>query len=314
MALDLRPYEGFAQVEGFDASQKSAVESYKQDLRSATDRLRRAQAESRAFGDLLSGDVIARGRQVVESIDIRNQTPLFPPLFLTFVENPNWIGATDDALRRIRSALSATPSVYRQFVSSCAGQPMGGLFELNLYRVLDDAFPSAIPQPKIPASTKRSDVLVGIDGIAIYVEGTVLSEGLFWNGVERMMHEKGLSTYATSGPGPADEALRIHSKVAEELKQTAVSSPNVLCISFFGTFPSKLARDEAFNGMMAPAGPGSSPKEGFEHLNRVDSIFEFSRDRLLRVHRNPNTTPECRLTDGTREKLVSALQRPLLIR
>ena len=40
----------------------------------------------------------------------------------------------------MRNALSATPTVYRHFLSNTTAQLMSGLFELNVYDVLADAF------------------------------------------------------------------------------------------------------------------------------------------------------------------------------
>jgi hypothetical protein len=309
-------------VDGFDGALFGQIDGYKSDLLAAADNLERLASQTGAFGQLLTGDVIAQGRQVVESIDVRNQAPLFPPLFLTFLENPEWISRTDAALVRMRRALLSTqpptPTVYDQFISNAAKSPMGGLFELNVYDVLDRAFPNAIPQPKLTGSKKRGDLRIEIGGRRVYVEATVIDEGQFWRGVERMMHAHGLSVYSTGGPGPDTEAWRVVAKIAEELQQTAPDAANIIAISFFGTFPSDLARQWAFADLFAGGQRYGRSKDGsvvldLSNLRRVDSIFEFSRARLLNVHVNAHCDPEFRLTDAERDRLRAAFDGATLM-
>ena len=82
-------------VEGFDGELFRQIDNYRQDMLDATADLQRRVALTREFGRLLTRDVLAHGRSIVESIDVRNQNPLFPPLFLTFLENRGWISPTD---------------------------------------------------------------------------------------------------------------------------------------------------------------------------------------------------------------------------
>jgi hypothetical protein len=201
----------------------------------------------------------------------------------------------------MRDALAATPTVYRHFLSNTAAQPMAGLFELNVYDVLADAFP-AEPQPRLSGSNRRSDVRVVIDAQPLFVEATVISEGAFWNGIAAMMHARGLSVYTTGGRGPDAEARRIVSKIAEELRQTAPDAPNVIVVSFFGAFPSDLAREWAFADLARGNGRFTVGAD-LSNLIRVDSIFEFGRDRLLNTHVNPHADPAFRLTDSMRDRL-----------
>jgi hypothetical protein len=292
-------------LDGFDGALFGQIDGYRGDLLAATRDLHRRIAQTRALGQLLTPDLIAAGRRVVERIGVRNQTPLFPPLFLTFLQHPEWITGTDRALVRMRNALSATPTVYRHFLSNTTAQPMSGLFELNVYDVLADAFPSQ-PQPRLTGTNRRSDVRVVIDGTPVFVEATVISEGTFWNGVAAMMHAQGLSVYSTAGPGPNAEARRIVSKIGEELRQTALDAPNVVVLSFFDTFPSDFARKWAFADLLAGGGPFTVGSD-LSNLARVDSIFEFSRNRLLNTHVNPNTDTGFRLADNVRDRLRAVL-------
>jgi hypothetical protein len=57
----------------------------------------------------------------------------------------------------MRNALSATPTVYQHFLSNPAAQPMAGLFELNVYDVLADAFPAASSSTVTRCSSKPGD-------------------------------------------------------------------------------------------------------------------------------------------------------------
>lgn len=293
-------------LEGFDGPLFGQIDAYRADLLDAARDLHARVSQTNALGSLLTPDLIAGGRRVVESIAVRNQSPLFLPLFLTFLENRAWVAPTDRALVRLRDALSASPSVYRQFISNTRSQPMSGLFELNVYDVLAAVFPSQ-PQPLLTGTNKRSDVRIVVDGVPVFVEATVLSEGAFWNDIAAMMHAQGLSVYNTGGPGPTTDARRIVSKIAHELEQTAPDAANVVAVSFFGTFPSDLARKWAFADLCAGGGPLTAGVD-LSKLPRVDSIFEFSRDRLLNVHLNPHAEPAFRLTDGVRDRLRAVFQ------
>jgi len=293
-------------LEGYDGPLFGQIDAYRTDMLDATRDLHARVAQTNALGSLLTPDLIAAGRRIVESITVRNQAPLFSPLFLTFLGHREWVAATDRALVRMRDALSATPTVYRHFISNTQAQPMSGLFELNVYDVLADAFPSE-PQPRLTGTSRRSDVRVVIDGVHAFVEATVLSEGAFWNGVTAMMQAQGLSVYSTSGPGPNAEARRIVSKIAEELRQTAPDAPNVIAVSFFDTFPSDLAREWAFADLLRGGGRFTDSDVDLSHLKRVDSIFEFGRAHLLNMHVNPHADRPFRLPDGVRDRLRAVL-------
>jgi hypothetical protein len=288
------------------------IDHYRNGLLDDTEELRLRMVHTLEFGSLVTGDVIAAGRRVVRSIDVRNQTPIFPELFLNFLKNRQWIAPTDDALVRMKRALKGTPSVYRKFISAAAVQPMAGLFELNVFDLLSRAFPGAEPQPKLTGSSKRSDVRIVVDGATVYVEATVLTEGDFWGGVASMMQEQGLSVYTTAGPGPDIEARRIVAKVERELSQAAPDAPNIIAISFFGTFPSDMAREWAFSDLLAGGGRSTQNKDGTKadltNLAYVDSILEFGRARLLKTHVNPRCDAAFRLPDATRERICRALE------
>ena len=154
---------------------------------------------------------------------------------------------------------------------------MGGLFELNVYDLLDRGFPPAKPQPRLTGSSKRADVRIEIDGKPVFVEATVLDEGEFWRGIDSMMLAHGLSVYNTSGPGPSADARRIVSKIADELRQTAPDAPNIIAISFFGTFPSDLARQWAFKDFLGGAPLYGRSRNGtVTDLSRLDRVgFNF---------------------------------------
>jgi hypothetical protein len=83
------------------------------------------------------------------------------------------------------------------------------------------------------------------------------------------------------------------SKIGEELRQTAPDAPNVVVLSFFDTFPSDFARKWAVADLLSGGGPFTVGSD-LSNLARVDSIFEFSRTRLLNTHVNPNTDADCR--------------------
>jgi hypothetical protein len=308
-------------LEGFRGELFRYVSEYRENMLDAAADLRRRVGETRELGSVLTGELLARGVRVIHSIDVRNQSPLFPPLFLTFLEHREWIAPTDSVLVRIKQALTSTrpptPTVYRAFLRYLSIQPMGGLFEMNVYDILDRAFPAASPQPRLPGSVKRSDLKINVDDVVIFVESTVLGEGMFWNGVESMMQAQGLSVFSTGGPGPQVDAQRILFKVAEELEQTATNAPNLLMLSFFGAFPSDLAREWAFRDLFNAAGR-DSPREtvafpDLSRLHRVDSIFEFGRARLREVHVNPSCAALFRLADSVRDKISAAFENVALM-
>ena len=163
---------GFEPLE-FDGALFGVVDRYKTDLLDKAHDLRMRVATSRELGSLLTGDIIAQGLRAIEAVDVRNQTPLFPPLFLTYLEDRYWAGRADHALQRLKTALSATPKVYRHFIGYARDQPMAGLFELCVYAALDERLSEVEPQPKLAGGRrKRADFRVGIDGIPVFIEAT----------------------------------------------------------------------------------------------------------------------------------------------
>jgi hypothetical protein len=292
----------------FDGSLFRVMDGYKHEMLASADRLRTDIGACQSLGDIVTPDIIAQGRAVFQSVDVRNQNPFFPPVFLTYCQNLEWIVPTDKMLTRMRGALAKTPKRYRAFVRDASVQPVGSLFELNIYAALDDAFPGAEPQPHLPGSRKLSDIKIMLDGAPVFVEATVMDELRFWKDVRLSMHKVGQNVWAGSGPGPADGAFRVVSKVAKESVQTADAAPNIICLSFFDTFPIPPARQWAFDDLWAggPTYGGPFPNGSRLDLSRVpniDSIFEFSRDALLNVHVNPNAAAACRLSDAQRGRI-----------
>jgi hypothetical protein len=292
----------------FDGLLFEVIDTYKAAKLAAANDLRRQVAATRMLGDLLTRDMIDQGVRTLRSIDVRNQMPTFPPLFLTFLEHPEWIAPTDVALRRFRRALGNRKAVYDHFVSNGRAQPMPILFELNLFRVLDEAFTDVVPQPQIPGTagtTRRADITLPLGGVQTFIEATVLGQGKYWTGVEETRREYGDRMYATSGPGPTADARRVVGKIADELKQTAPTAPNVIVMAFPEVFPSAPARQWAFDDVFS----GGRHTAGFNlaNISRVDSIYEFSRNRLVNVHVNPHCVAPHQLTPAAREQLRAAL-------
>jgi hypothetical protein len=84
----------------------------------------------------------------------------------------------------------------------------------------------------------------------------------------------------------------------------------VIAISFYGPHPSELARDWAFEDLLK--GPITRTPDDLsadlEHLRHVDSIFEFSRDRLRRVRVNEFCDAASQLRSEERAKISSAFE------
>ncbi len=311
---DQSPFDsksGFDPLE-FDGTWFSALDQYRGGMLDKARELHRRVAATRALGDVLTPDLIARGRAIsLYELDIRNESPLYPPLFLTFAENLDWVVPTDRALHRMAGALKRTPKAYREFVRYVQRQPMGGLFELNVYSALDLAFPGAIPQPRLPSSKKRSDVRIDVDGTDVFIEATVLGEAAYWGNLHKDMHARRSKWWVAPGPGPDHGARRVLSKIATELEQTTEESPNILCLSFFDWDPTPPARKWAIDDAWLGAPYYGRRRDGttldLSAIKRLDSIFEFSRNKLITVHVNPTPLDTCRLTPEKREQVRYAL-------
>ena len=302
----------------FDGIRFRVLDAMRADWLAKADDLRRRVASTRALGDVLTRDIIAEGRAVIlHDFDVRNDSPYFPPLFLTFFIYPQFIGPTDDALLRLRA--SVRKSEYREFTRRTQRAPTGGLFELNIYSALDVAFPDVVAQPTLPGSTKRSDVLISIDGTSVYVEATALAEAASTTKRNREMQAQGKKVW-TYVESVDDGGGRIVRKIAEELSQIAENAANVVCLSFFDDDPLPPVREWAIADIWqgAPKYGGLLTRDGVPHdlsrINRVDSIFEFGRKRLLNVHVNPAAVDPYRLSDATRERLRAAFDGDLYIR
>ena len=195
---------------------------------------------------------------------------------------------------------------------------MGGLFELNVYHALEKTFPPAEPQPKLPSSRKRSDVRVKIDDVTVFIEATVLGEAQYWTGVRNSMRAAGQTSWAGPGPGPVHGAQRVLTKIGEELSQTADGYPNILCLSFFDWNPTPEARkwaiEDAWLGGARFGARRNGTQVDLSRLDRIDSIFEFGRNRLRTIHMNPVTTRASKLTNELRSRIETAFQAELMIR
>jgi hypothetical protein len=303
----------------FNGSAFAAMDSYKAEMLASAGDLRRRVASTRTLGDVLTGDVIAHGRSIIQSLDFRNDNPTYPPVFLTFLQFPEWIGPTDNSLSRVKRALSSKPKIYRHFAGYVRDQPMGGLFELDVYALLDDAFPGALPQPRLPNSTKRADIQIQVGSADIFVESTAIGEGRHFTKQREQMQAAGLRVWAAPGPGPEHAARRIVGKIAEELQQTSAGVPNILALSFFDQMPIPPARKWALDDVWTGGATYGTRRDGtridLSNISRIDSIFEFSRDRLVNTHLNPNPDPACALTNAVRSEIRNALgARQLMIR
>jgi hypothetical protein len=302
----------------FDGLLFAAVDLCKAEMLAAAEVLRCRMAATRCLGDIVTGDIIAQGRAVIQSIDARNQNPLYPPVFLTFLDCPQWIGPSDEALARLKTALATTPSLYRHFASNTKKQPLGGLFELNIYAALADAFPDAEPEPKIPGTKNSSDVRILVDGTPIYIESTVLDEAQATKKALTDMLAAGQSVWSGPSPGGAHPGCRILGKVAHELPQTAADTPNIICMSFFGGDPTPPFRKWAFADLWEGGKSFGTAEDGakldLSNVPRLDSIFEFGRDALRSVHVNPHPHPQCQLPDVVRDRIRDALGNKLMIR
>jgi len=295
----------------FDGTLFASMDAYRSELLASADVLRQRVGITRALGDLVTGDVIAHGRAIIQRLDVRNGNPYYPPIFLTFLQYPDWIGPTDRILLRLKHALSTKPKIYRHFVGYVRDQPIGGLFELNVYALLDDAFPTATPQCKLPGSSKRTDVKITVSGVSVYVEATAITEGRHFTKMRESAHAAGQRFWVAPGPGPAHVASRIVKKIAEELSQTAADAPNILCISFFDAMPIPPARKWAIDDAWVGGKTYGQLRDGtmldLSRISRVDSIFEFGRAELIAVHVNPQCEPKCVLSNAVRSEIQRAL-------
>jgi hypothetical protein len=182
----------FVELQGFDGALFRQIDAYRQDMLDSAEDLSRRVALTDELGRVLTGDLIARGKEIIRSIDVRNQNPLFPPIFLTFLENRAWVNRVDTTLVRMRKALNSTRALrtrYIEILNGLALAPMGSLFELNVDDVLDRAFYPAVPQPQLSGSSRRSDVCIDVGGQAVYVEATALDERAHWRGVDGLMRQ-----------------------------------------------------------------------------------------------------------------------------
>ena len=307
-------------VDGFNDDEIRAVEALRARQLADADDLRRRVSASRALGDMLTPDIIDEGTQVVRSVSVRNQAPIFTrPLFLTFLENLEWVAPTDIALLQMKRALAGRPATYSQFVTNAANSSMGALFELNIYHALNEAFPGAEPQPRLTGSPPRySDVRIVVGGVTVYVEATALGDDQQTQRNHAIMFKTG-QPVGGWGAGPTGEARRIVRKVSEELRQTAPDFPNLLAISFYGINSTTFSRDLAFGDLFTGAEHYGTNADGqafdLTNLSRVDSIFEFSRDRLVRVRVNPTCDGALRLPDDVRGRIEAEMHaRTFMIR
>ena len=303
----------------FRGSDFDVLHRYRDDLLAKVSELQRRVAATHVLGEVLSGDIIAQGRAtILYELALRNDSPLYLPIFLTFLDNPHWVKPTDDALLRMKNALARTPKTFRELTRYVQKQPMGGLFELNVYWALDIAFPGAVPQPKVPETKKRSDVMVRVVGREVFVEAAVIGQAEHYRKQLEQMRMLGRRVGGGFGPGPAQGARRIISKIAGELSQMANAVPNILCLSFFDDDPIRPAREwamaDAWNGGKQYGERQDGSRLDLSAVNRVDSIFEFGRKRLQSVHVNPGCLDACRLEPEQRGAIQEALSGDLMIR
>src|SRR5205823_5944667 len=138
-----------------------------------------------------------------------------------------------------------------------------------------------------------------VNGVTVFVESTVLGEGQYFTNVRYTMQATRQTVWAGPGPGPQHAARRVLGKIAEELSQTAANAPNILCMSFFGWTPLPPSRqwavEDAWTGGVTYGTRQDGTHMDLSNISRIDSIFEFGRDRLLHMHVNPHPDPACAL-------------------
>jgi hypothetical protein len=303
----------------YDGSLFRVFEGYRDERLDAARRLRRMIGDSAALGDLLTGDLISKGEATDRRLELRSPTQTYPPLYLAFTDHPEWVAPTDHLLRTFKRALENRPKIYRAWIESTRCQPMGGVFELNVFGLLNVAFPPVEAQPRLPNTRKRADFAVSVREWRIFIEAAVLGEPRWETETRVRMLRDGRSTWGGAVPGPDEEARRIASKVEEELMQTASDLPNVICLSFFDHSPSELARRWFFEDLFGGGARYRSRRDGTEldltNVDRVDAFALFGRDPLVEVVRNPLVARSLRLPDDVSREVGAALSaHKLMIR
>jgi len=307
---------GFDALE-YDGSLFALFDAYKAERLASARRLRVTVAATRALGDLVTGDLLAEGEAVDRELELRTPLATYPPLYLTFTDHPEWVAPTDVLLVTFRRALERRPKMYKGWVQNARRRSMGGIFELNVFGLLDGTFPPAEAQPPLPNSRKHADAAVAIRGCRVFFEATVIGEPQWEVETRERMLRQGRKIWGGSAPGPDAEAHRLARKVEEELRQTAENFPNVLCVSFFDHSPSNFARDWFFEDLFRGAPKYGTMNDGttldFANVARVDSFALFGRDRLTHFIENPLVADSSHLPDDARQELRAALASRLLM-
>ena len=199
-------------------------------------------------------------------------------------------------------------------------RPAGALFELNIYGLVSDAFVHTEPEPAIPGRAGQSDVQIRAFDREIYIENTVIGETQFMRRVrDHALTHGGVATWSGDPHSDAFDVVRRLAKKAHA--QSAQHAPNVICVSFADDHPFDFARNWAFADLLSDKRFVANPKKPDERVyltdfhRRIDAVFEFGRDRLIREHVNPHVTPLSRLTNDERTAIRTALTAaPLMIR
>jgi hypothetical protein len=300
-------------VDGFDGSLLTFLDAYRAEKFAQHDDLQTRVSLTRTLGEIFwTDDLIARERLILETISVRNQTPFFHALYLNFLMHPEWVDRTDVYLTRLRAALPSKR--WRHVVGELLKyRPRGALFEVNVYGRLSDVFSDAEPEPALPQQGGQADVRVTLAGRPIYIEDTVIGETQFLQRVGERAIQGGIATW--TGDPYADAFDVVRRLVSKARQQTALHTANIICVSFADGHPFDVVRQWAFDDLLSEKRFVTNTRDPGGRLyltdfhRRVDSVFEFNRDRFVREYVNPHALRPHRLSEEER----AAIRTPLAV-
>lgn len=251
-----------------------AVAHYIESLRASTTRLSEARKTHPLVGEILTADHITRGLSAIAEIEAENGYATFPPMFLYLLRAPKRLEALETTLQAMRSAVD--DDRWGKLVRQLAGSaPAGAVAELAIYRAAVDA---GVPIKWCPESnTKTPDFELRVDNRSVFIEVSVLTQGMFWDRVDTQAQAAG-GMWSGAGKDFRSQAHRVSGKVSEKMKQLVPNAANVLALMFNSGAEHPIAREWGME--MALDGPttvllSDGKVLDFSNRQHLDCVIAF---------------------------------------
>jgi hypothetical protein len=251
------------------------------------------------LGEVVTAAHFKRVEAAIDEIAAGNGNAKFPPLYVYVLRAPKRLATLRTALELAKSKMGKRD--WTQFAHEVGSdQPVGAITELSVFVATESGGLNPRWQPTAD-NGKRPDFLLTLGSREAYLEVSVLTQGEFWDGVDRKVEAAG-GSHSGSAPDIRTQAHRVAGKVAEKMKQVVPGRLNVLALVFNSGAEHQIARDW---GLEIALEDPSTATFDFSPRHHLDSILAVDF-RHPTLHISPNCLTPYKLEDHERHLLLAA--------